>query len=420
MKVRVRPTPQHKRSHAQRGFSLLELMIASVIAVVISGMMFSVLTSQQRASIQEDGKSKMQENLRFAVGVMAKHIRMAGYGVGWRFVGGKLEGMPTLRTCTNCGGYDFDGTADTGVGSDQIMVSYRNPSMEFQLDRDYYQKNVVNCTTSVLQVGGVVATNPDQDDAIVVSGTASGNADVVSCYDESEPATRRGLSWTAVNALTMPRSSAIVGPLVVQPNAGAIFATACPSGNTIPARMTCGLVRNTQIGFYLRNETLWMDDNGDARLNLTKTAGTTPMLSQSAPDNSDDFPLATGIEDVQVAVCVPGYPNPSALSDVQRAVATRDCVTNPASAYWLKGAEFGATESMAQYAAAVRLTLVAKGPLDPNLRKTVSKRPSIEDHTVSDVPDSASRVSTTRYPRLVQSTIVQLPNLTSMQTFLFD
>lgn len=144
------------------------------------------------------------------------------------------------------------------------------------------------------------------------------------------------------------------------------------------------------------------------------------MLAQASPGNSDDFPLAEGIEDFQVAVCVPGYPNPSTLNDVQRAVAAKECVSNPASAYWLKSDEFGGTESLAQYASTVRLTLVAKGPLDQSLRKIVSTRPSIEDHAVSDVADSTTRVSTTRYPRLVQSTIVQLPNLTSMQTFLFD
>lgn len=63
----------------QRGFSLVELMVAMTIGfVILSGVGYMYLESRQ-AFRSMDNLSRMQESARYALEVMARDIRMAGY-----------------------------------------------------------------------------------------------------------------------------------------------------------------------------------------------------------------------------------------------------------------------------------------------------------------------------------------------------
>lgn len=63
----------------QRGFSLVELMIAMTIGfIVLAGIGYLYLESRQ-AFRSMDNLSRMQESARYALEIMARDIRMAGY-----------------------------------------------------------------------------------------------------------------------------------------------------------------------------------------------------------------------------------------------------------------------------------------------------------------------------------------------------
>lgn len=391
-----------------RGMMLLELIIASALSVVVCAMMFSVLGDQERAAARMDASANLQDSLRFALQTMTKQIRMAGYGTGFSVTGSQdYPGMPTLRFNSNAGRYDFDGSTDTTTGSDWLTVVYRNPLTEFLLNAEEMVRIQPSCSASEIYAGSPIATVPEEVNPVAISG-----GETLVCYDESEAPTRRALAWEVAGATSLVRNSVSLLNVTIRlkPNSSAAYTAACPSGGIIPPRMTCGLLRSSIISFYLRNETLWMDDDGDA---ISSVSGTL-TLAQADPTDTDDIPIARGIEDVQYAICVS-----SADDETSRATSANACLTDSNSTRWLRTGTLAAAD--VSRALAVRVTLVAKGQLDKARRKVVSTRPTnLEDHVVTDTVETAARPSSTRYPRMVQSVVVQLPTLRYMGGFTWN
>lgn len=68
---------------AQRGFSLIELMVASSIGLLILAAMLFVFTGSRQSARHADAMARLQENARIAVELLSAEIRMAGF-VGCR------------------------------------------------------------------------------------------------------------------------------------------------------------------------------------------------------------------------------------------------------------------------------------------------------------------------------------------------
>jgi len=66
------------RSHA--GFSLIELLVAMLITLVVSGAIFGLMTVGQNAFRREPELADMQQNLRLAVSLLQRDIETAGLG----------------------------------------------------------------------------------------------------------------------------------------------------------------------------------------------------------------------------------------------------------------------------------------------------------------------------------------------------
>ena len=73
--------------HPQKGFSLIELMIAITLALIIIGAIGYFYLGTRQAYRSTDNLSQLQENQRVALDVIARDIRMAGY-VGCVNIGG--------------------------------------------------------------------------------------------------------------------------------------------------------------------------------------------------------------------------------------------------------------------------------------------------------------------------------------------
>ena len=73
--------------HPQKGFSLIELMVAITIALIIVGAIGYFYLGTRQAYRSTDNLSQLQENQRVALDVIARDIRMAGY-VGCVNIGG--------------------------------------------------------------------------------------------------------------------------------------------------------------------------------------------------------------------------------------------------------------------------------------------------------------------------------------------
>ena len=76
LNVAVRLTPG---GNAQRGFTLLELVITMAISSVVVAAIYQFFYSQQRTYLTQNQVVEMQQNLRAAVYLMTRELRSAGF-----------------------------------------------------------------------------------------------------------------------------------------------------------------------------------------------------------------------------------------------------------------------------------------------------------------------------------------------------
>jgi len=65
----------------QRGFTLLELMIGTAIAGIVTAAAFTALTGSSKATRANDQTAQTQQNGRLAMELLSHDIKMAGYGM---------------------------------------------------------------------------------------------------------------------------------------------------------------------------------------------------------------------------------------------------------------------------------------------------------------------------------------------------
>jgi type IV pilus assembly protein PilW len=126
-----------------RGFSLVELMVAVTLGVMIVTVAVQFILSSNVTYNATETSSRIQENARFALGILARDLRMAGYAHTGDLPGFFFRGACGDDTvCTYSGtGAAFDGS---GSASDQVAVWQTPPT-----GRD--------CTGAAISVGSQLA-----------------------------------------------------------------------------------------------------------------------------------------------------------------------------------------------------------------------------------------------------------------------
>jgi len=122
-----------------RGFSLVELMVALVISLILLGGVIKIYESSKQAYRAQDNQARLQENGRFAMYFLAKDIRMAGYmgcnqlsQINPNVIANNPPMAPLFNAETVIGGYD-GGTwpasfpvkpANLVAGTDALLVRH--------------------------------------------------------------------------------------------------------------------------------------------------------------------------------------------------------------------------------------------------------------------------------------------------------
>lgn len=128
-----------RRPQAQRGQSLIELMVALALGLVISGAAIQLFLANQITVNFQRGMNDVQANGRFAIDQMVRDIRLSGLGpstgtsssstpavIGLPFQASEIANLATINAGTTA--LNRDGIATTGAvpgllqASDQVVV----------------------------------------------------------------------------------------------------------------------------------------------------------------------------------------------------------------------------------------------------------------------------------------------------------
>ena len=135
--------PRKKRlANLQQGFTLVELIVAMAMAGIVIGAIYSTYKSQQDSYVTQTHVVEMQQNLRAALYVIGRDIRMAGFNpTGITDLAGFEQSLP-----------DGDGTETTDsthlaftIDNDRNKVINANDDTEqiaYRLDSNRLQKYI--------------------------------------------------------------------------------------------------------------------------------------------------------------------------------------------------------------------------------------------------------------------------------------
>lgn len=109
----------------KQGFTLMELLVAMAMAGIVMGSVFSVYYSQQKSYVVQEEVSGMQQNLRAALYLMAKEIRMAGCDpTGTAGAGITTAGANSISFTLDLRGKDPDDPPDGDTGDANENITY--------------------------------------------------------------------------------------------------------------------------------------------------------------------------------------------------------------------------------------------------------------------------------------------------------
>jgi type IV pilus assembly protein PilW len=125
-----------KRS--QSGFTLVELMIAVVIGLFLTGGLLTLVQAMKRTTVSQAGLSQLQDNERIAMSLMANAVQSAGY-----YPNPLVNSSSTFFTATAvaplfASGQSMTGASNVTARGDSITVRYTTAGLD----------NVLSCVGS--------------------------------------------------------------------------------------------------------------------------------------------------------------------------------------------------------------------------------------------------------------------------------
>jgi type IV pilus assembly protein PilW len=111
----------------QLGFTLAEILVALALTGIVVAAIYKVFGAQQKTSILQDEVVGMQQDLRGALTIMAREIRMAGYDPAGSANAGILSATAASLQFTmdlNENGHDFTVSSTTSATDPSEKIRY--------------------------------------------------------------------------------------------------------------------------------------------------------------------------------------------------------------------------------------------------------------------------------------------------------
>ena len=131
--------------HNNKGFTLIELMIAMVVGSIIMAVIYSTYQAQQKSYTTQHLAVEMQQNIRSAISLMKREIRMAGYdpladdgvdndGTNGVDDPGESSGAGIVSAAGNFVQFSFDDNANSVTTDSNESLTYGFTAGDIDLD----------------------------------------------------------------------------------------------------------------------------------------------------------------------------------------------------------------------------------------------------------------------------------------------
>jgi type IV pilus assembly protein PilW len=112
---------QDRKARADDGFTLMELMVAIAIGMFVLASVATTFTTQTRTYSAQEQINQMEQNLRGALDIMSREIKMAGYKPN----GGPVTGVVSYTSTSLTIQADLNADAAISTsGSDNEQIAY--------------------------------------------------------------------------------------------------------------------------------------------------------------------------------------------------------------------------------------------------------------------------------------------------------
>lgn len=172
-----------RRNHA--GFTLVELMVAMAIATIVLASIYAAFNAQMRRYTTEQQVVEMQQNIRAAMYLLKKDIRLAGYspadppadaGFVADFVsfGSPHDGSGAITDASDIAlTMDSNGNGAIDSGSSFELIAYRHDPVNMWLER--YDAATGTWQRVAEKIESVTFTYRRADDSVMATPVTGSN-----------------------------------------------------------------------------------------------------------------------------------------------------------------------------------------------------------------------------------------------------
>ncbi len=185
--------------NTERGFSLLELLVALTLLALLLGAVFTVLMQGKKITTHTESRSKIQGNVRLAMNRLEPDLRMVGFGVPkGAEIGGSVVWTPAIF---HASATEIGFRADTDAGRASITCTPKTsnlncPRDEILLDSiAYYQS--LNCKrpdNATIDLPVILVHDRDVWESATCTGVNTGNGSIDVSPNVTDAAFRAGES----------------------------------------------------------------------------------------------------------------------------------------------------------------------------------------------------------------------------------
>jgi type II secretory pathway pseudopilin PulG len=109
-----------KSQNSQRGFSLIELLIAMTVTIVIAGVAATLVAQSLRMRLREDTRSDAIADAQRALNIVSREIANSGFGLVDNGLVYGDTGATSIRFRANLNAYTYDSDGDPVEGYNEV------------------------------------------------------------------------------------------------------------------------------------------------------------------------------------------------------------------------------------------------------------------------------------------------------------